>query len=126
LVEPFASVLTEDSLLNRFGEYACGWKGCGAMLSSENNLAKHVRMREHVLQGVFTVGVSTGREENRGEGVSAEPQPWSAAVLYRCLWEGCDHPCFNSVQDIMQHMAAVHISKVLRCPYGSELARTEA
>jgi hypothetical protein len=61
LLEPFASVLTADSLLNRLGEYECYWNGCGAVLHSENSLAKHIRVREHAMDGVFTVGVSMAR-----------------------------------------------------------------
>lgn len=58
--EPWASVLTKESLLNRVGEYRCGWKGCTATLASEALLALHVRKRAHAAQGVIDGGVSLG------------------------------------------------------------------
>lgn len=57
MLEPFATVLAPGSLLNRLGEYECGWNGCEAVLNSENNLAKHVRIREHAVDGAVQVEV---------------------------------------------------------------------
>lgn len=58
LLEPWASVLTKHSLLNRTGQYACGWKGCGSVLASEALLARHVKRRGHAAQGGLDAGVS--------------------------------------------------------------------
>lgn len=58
LVEPFKSVLQEDSLLRRAVDSPCGWKGCDAVLASEEILSRHVRARRHALQGKFMAGVS--------------------------------------------------------------------
>ncbi len=57
LLEPFASILHKGSLLRRAVEHPCGWKGCDAVLASEEQLDRHVRVRKHALQGKFLAGV---------------------------------------------------------------------
>ncbi|OCF39944.1 hypothetical protein I317_06256 [Kwoniella heveanensis CBS 569] len=101
LLEPFATVLSEQSLLNRAIERSCQWKGCDATLGSEELLKRHVIVREHAKRG---------REE-------ADSEVGSARWVYRCHWSGCEEPCFKSEVDLTQHLTARHISRVLYCPY---------
>ncbi|WVR04457.1 hypothetical protein IAU60_001460 [Kwoniella sp. DSM 27419] len=114
LSEPFAAILTEDSLLNRAIERECGWKGCDAVLGSEELLRRHVEVRQHALQGKEQVQTSRfvwGKlETSRTEPV---PDQW----MYRCFWAGCEEPCFRSEADLKQHMRARHIARVVYCPY---------
>lgn len=95
LLEPYASVLKEDRLVNTLGEYRCGWKGCGAVLGSEARLKRHVAKRAHAAQGA----------------VAAE------RTVYRCFWAGCEGPCFERVEGLIQHLAARHVAGRLRCPF---------
>lgn len=96
LLEPYASVLTQDRLLHTLGSYVCGWKGCGAVLASEARLARHVAKRAHAAQGA----------------VSAE-----SGTVYRCFWGECGGPCFERVEELMQHLSAKHVAGRLRCPF---------
>ncbi len=101
--EPFKSVLTRDSLLNRLGSdgvYTCEWKGCGADLASEAKLHRHVQARDHAGQAAFHFG---------------------NLVLYQCHWRGCDRPSFRTAGKLEQHMLAKHVCEKLVCPYGGEL-----
>lgn len=101
LMEPHASVLTQDRLLHTLGSYPCGWKGCGAVLDSEARLGRHVAKRAHAAQGA----------------VHAEE------VVYRCYWAGCAGPCFERVEGLVQHLRARHVAQRLRCPFaGCEMA----
>ena len=59
LIEPFKSILSEETLLKRAHETPCGWKGCDSVLASETLLEKHVESRDHLKQGHFLGGVST-------------------------------------------------------------------
>jgi hypothetical protein len=59
LLEPFRSFLTEKCLLRRAVEHRCGWKGCDAVLASEDILRSHVQVRNHAGQGKFMAGVSS-------------------------------------------------------------------
>lgn len=95
LLEPYASVLKEDRLVNTLGEYRCRWKGCGAVLGSEARLKRHVAKRAHAAQGA----------------VAAE------RTVYRCFWAGCEGPCFERVEGLIQHLAARHVAGRLRCPF---------
>jgi hypothetical protein len=38
--------------------HPCEWKGCDAVLGSEDLLMKHIRVRNHAEQGKFGAGVS--------------------------------------------------------------------
>ena len=58
IIEPFKSILTEESILNRAVEHVCGWKGCDAIMASEALLRRHVEFKRHVDQGSFQAGVS--------------------------------------------------------------------
>ncbi|WOO84989.1 uncharacterized protein LOC62_06G008495 [Vanrija pseudolonga] len=99
LLEPWASVVNEESLLNRVNEYPCGWKGCDALLASEALLKKHVAFRAHAAQGAFVAGL------------------YGEHTVYRCHWRGCTGPCFDEIWKLVQHMDAVHIGPKLLCPY---------
>lgn len=101
--EPFKSVLSRDSLLNRLGTdgvYACGWKGCGAELASETKLQRHVQARDHAGQAAFNFG---------------------NLVLYQCHWRGCDKPSFRGAGKLEQHVLAKHVCEKIVCPYGGKL-----
>ncbi|KAL1407647.1 hypothetical protein Q8F55_007080 [Vanrija albida] len=99
ILEPWASVVNEQSLLNRVNEYPCGWKGCDALLATEALLKKHVAFRAHTAQGAFAAGL------------------YGEHTVYRCHWRGCDGPCFDEIWKLVQHMDAVHIGVKLLCPY---------
>lgn len=60
MLEIFASILTEESLLNRLGIdgcFKCEWKGCGAEMASEALLQRHIKARNHAAQGAFDLRV---------------------------------------------------------------------
>ncbi|ORY20712.1 hypothetical protein BCR39DRAFT_554918 [Naematelia encephala] len=99
ILEPFKSILSESSLLNRCTEHRCGWKGCDAVLGSEVLLQRHVNARNHAALGSFAAGI-------RG-----------TETLWRCRWKGCEEPCFSTIDDLKQHITARHISRTLICPY---------
>lgn len=44
-------LLAVQSLLARTIEHPCGWKGCGAVLASEELSRKHVHYRDHAFEG---------------------------------------------------------------------------
>ncbi|WWD22086.1 hypothetical protein CI109_106575 [Kwoniella shandongensis] len=115
LLEPYASILTEHSLLRRCSEHECGWKGCDAVLGSEELLRRHVEVRGHAKQGRLQAGVSHWVFSDRRRTMETQliPGEW----LYRCFWKGCEEPCFNTEEKLVQHMLARHISRVLHCPY---------
>ncbi|WVW78679.1 hypothetical protein I302_100639 [Kwoniella bestiolae CBS 10118] len=114
LLEPFASILTEPSLINRLNEYTCHWKGCDSILASEELLKKHVESRGHVRQGKEEVSTERWSWNTRR---TTEREVVRGKWFYRCHWKGCEEPCFTSEDDLMQHLTARHLSKVLRCPY---------
>lgn len=58
IIEPWKSILDENTLLLRAAEHECGWKGCDAVLGSEDLLKRHVEIRRHAAQGQFRGGVS--------------------------------------------------------------------
>lgn len=95
LLEPYASVLKEDRLVNTLGDYVCGWKGCGAVLGSVDRLKRHVAKRAHAAESA----------------VAAE------RTVYRCFWAGCEGPCFERVEGLIQHLSARHVAGRLRCPF---------
>ncbi|KAK8846774.1 hypothetical protein IAR55_005862 [Kwoniella newhampshirensis] len=115
LVEPYASILTEHSVLRRCTEHACGWKGCDAVLGSEDLLRRHVEMRVHAKQGKMQVGIS--HWIFGGGKKTMETQLVPGQWLYRCFWRGCEEPCFDTEGKLVQHMMARHVSRVLDCPY---------
>ncbi|KAK4686303.1 N-acyl-phosphatidylethanolamine-hydrolyzing phospholipase D, partial [Tremellales sp. Uapishka_1] len=99
IIEPWRSLLEEKSLLKRMVRRPCCWKGCDAVLGSEDLLRRHVASRGHALQGKFMTG-SFGNQ-----------------ALYKCHWGPCEGPCFLSQQELSQHLAAKHVSSNLNCPY---------
>ncbi|WVQ69017.1 uncharacterized protein L199_007229 [Kwoniella botswanensis] len=114
LLEPFASILTEHSLSNRVHEYPCLWKGCDSILASEKLLKRHVENRQHAKQGKEEVSTERWSWNTRR---TTEREVVKGKWFYRCHWKGCEEPCFTSEADLMQHLSARHISKVLKCPY---------
>ncbi|WWD07910.1 hypothetical protein V865_006017 [Kwoniella europaea PYCC6329] len=114
LLEPFASILTENSLSNRVHEYPCRWKGCDSILASEELLKRHVENRQHAKQGKEVVSTERWSWNTRR---TTERQVVKGKWFYRCLWKGCEQPCFTSEADLLQHLTARHISKVMKCPY---------
>ncbi|WWD00342.1 hypothetical protein V866_007254 [Kwoniella sp. B9012] len=114
LLEPFASILTEHSLSNRVHEYPCLWKGCDSILASEALLKRHVENRQHSKQGKEEVSTERWSWNARR---TTERQVVKGKWFYRCHWKGCEEPCFTSEADLLLHLAARHISKVLKCPY---------
>ncbi|EIW68743.1 hypothetical protein TREMEDRAFT_63204 [Tremella mesenterica DSM 1558] len=103
LLEPYRSLLTEDTLPRRAIAHECGWKGCDAVLASEWHLQRHVDLRQHALQGRFAAGT------------------YGEEILWKCHWQGCEAPasapCFPSLSALRQHITAKHIAKALMCPY---------
>ncbi|KAK6903966.1 hypothetical protein I203_107477 [Kwoniella mangroviensis CBS 8507] len=114
LPEPFASILTEHSLSDRVHEYPCLWKGCDSILASEKLLKRHVENRQHARQGKEEVSTERWSWNTRR---TTERQVVRGKWFYRCHWKGCEEPCFTSEADLLQHLTARHISKVLKCPY---------
>lgn len=112
ILEPWASVVNEESLLNRVNEYPCGWKGCDALLASEALLKKHVAFRAHAAQGAFIAGVGSSFAPSL-----THSQLYGEHTVYRCHWRGCTGPCFDEIWKLVQHMDAVHIGPKLLCPY---------
>jgi hypothetical protein len=66
MVEPFKSILDEETFGERLEELECGWKGCEAVMASEVLLRKHMEVRGHWKQGVFNAGVSDQLELSIG------------------------------------------------------------
>ncbi|WWC67718.1 uncharacterized protein I206_101630 [Kwoniella pini CBS 10737] len=114
LLEPFASILSEQSIINRSKECKCLWKGCDAILASENLLRKHVNAVGHARQGQEEVSTERWSWNARR---TTEREVIQGKWFYRCHWKGCNEPCFASHKALKQHLVARHISKVLRCPY---------
>ncbi|WRT64994.1 uncharacterized protein IL334_001935 [Kwoniella shivajii] len=114
LLEPFESILTEESLINRIMENPCHWKGCDAILGSEELLRKHIQIRGHVQQGKEEVATTHFSWNTRK---TVERQIVEGRWFYRCHWKGCEEPVFKSEADLTQHLTARHVSKYLRCPY---------
>lgn len=113
---PLASVLDESTLTKRVCEMPCGWKGCDAVLGSEELLKKHVEFRRHAEQGGSKLGVSTAEIEidltyTNIQGLSRNE------TLYRCHWASCKGPSFSRLEGLKQHLTARHISPVLHCPW---------
>lgn len=54
-------LLVVQSLLARAIEHPCGWKGCGAVLASEELLRRHVYFRNHPAGGRVNATVSLPR-----------------------------------------------------------------
>jgi hypothetical protein len=107
VAEPWRSVLEQQSLLSRMMERECGWKGCDAVLASEDLLRRHVEVRRHTAQAQFQAAVSTRQCIADGQ----------SQTLWRCHWYGCNEPCFTSEEGLAQHVTARHVAKVLTCPY---------
>ncbi|WWC59236.1 uncharacterized protein I303_101786 [Kwoniella dejecticola CBS 10117] len=114
LLEPFASILSEQSILNRSKEYPCLWKGCDSVLASERRLQLHVKARAHARQGQEQVSTERWSWNTRR---TTEREIVLGKWFYRCHWKGCDEPCFTSEKDLEQHLTARHVSRVLRCPF---------